>query len=327
MPGTGAGDLGRSGGARSELERLLATNNRDPQLLKQLSKLAEEEGDVESAGRYQKQLIELAPSDEELSRLAQLYARVGEIEDAQAVWSKIGCRQEQDTPRLPGDRQLARRISKAQTALEITEAMLRRDPSDWEARYREGAARWPRQNPRAPNGSTACSALMLADDEQERSGQGPRPQTAAPSRAASETSDRSTPLEQQNRHDVPDPLASNLDGLGRTLSWSPDDFGQARMAALGWLLSFEQQDKAPIPQPAHRNPHCAEKSPADVRALWDWFYLCQMRSTMRRFSRRRRKLSRAARADPLALWAYLHTMGGRHLPLGQEFFSHRRQVP
>ena len=56
-----SGDLGS---ARGELEQLLASNTRDTQLLQQLSKLAEEEGDIESAARYQKQLNELVPSDD-----------------------------------------------------------------------------------------------------------------------------------------------------------------------------------------------------------------------------------------------------------------------
>ena len=99
-----SGDLG---GARSELERLLASNNRDPQLLNQLSKLAEEEGDAESAARYQQQMMDMAPSDEGLSRLAQLYARAGELDLAQAVWSKMATGKSGDAPRVPGDRQLA----------------------------------------------------------------------------------------------------------------------------------------------------------------------------------------------------------------------------
>ena len=81
-----SGDLGS---ARAELEPLLAANARDTQSAQQLSKLAEEEGDLESAARYQKQLNDLAPSDEGTSRLAQLYARYGELEEAQAVWSKM----------------------------------------------------------------------------------------------------------------------------------------------------------------------------------------------------------------------------------------------
>ena len=85
-----SGDIGS---ARSELERLLAANTRDTQLLQQLSKLAEEEGDIDSAARYQKQLVELAPSDEGVSRLGQLYARSGDLEEAQAVWSKMAAGQ------------------------------------------------------------------------------------------------------------------------------------------------------------------------------------------------------------------------------------------
>ena len=34
-----------------------------------------------------------------------------------------------------------------------------------------------------------------------------------------------------------------------------------------------------------------------------------------------RKLSRAAANDPIALWAYLHVMGGRQLPLGRDSSS------
>src|SRR5262249_19805349 len=81
-----SGDLGS---ARAALERMLSTNNRDTQLLQQLSKLAEEEGDLESAAKYQKQLVELAPGDEASIRLAQLYVRFGDIDEAHLIWSKM----------------------------------------------------------------------------------------------------------------------------------------------------------------------------------------------------------------------------------------------
>ena len=64
----------------------------------------------------------------------------------------------------------------------------------------------------------------------------------------------------------------------------------------------------------------AEKAPADVHALWDWFYLCQMRYDNAALFEAARRLSRAAATDPIALWAYLHVMGGRHLPQGGEFY-------
>ena len=78
----------------------------------------------------------------------------------------------------------------------------------------------------------------------------------------------------------------NLDGAGRMIAWSPEDFGQARMAAWGWLLSFEQQRRATTASPMAAIRHAAEKEPADAHALWDWFYLCQMRSTTWPCSRR-----------------------------------------
>ena len=131
-----SGDLGS---ARSELERLLAANNRDTHLLHQLSKLAEEEGDFESAVRYQKQESELAPSDEGTSRLAQLYSRSGELEEAQAVWARMASgKSEAFRVYQAMDSLLSNR--KPQPVVDITETMLRKDPGDWEALYRRGVA-------------------------------------------------------------------------------------------------------------------------------------------------------------------------------------------
>ena len=125
--------------ARSELERLLAANPRDTQLLQQLSKLAEEEGDLEGAAKHQKQLIELAPSDEGQLRLAQLYVRHGDLEEAQGIWIRMALAQKDSHHMLQAiDRLLG--SEKPAAVLEITESMIRKDPHDWEALYREGLA-------------------------------------------------------------------------------------------------------------------------------------------------------------------------------------------
>ncbi len=135
----GFSNRGRPGRARSELERLLASNTRDTHLLQQLSKLAEEEGDFENAARYQKQLNDLAPSDEVMTRLAFLYTRSGELEGAQEIWARMasgkgeGYRVYQAMDVLLADQ-------KPQPVLEITESLVRKDPRDWEALYRYGAA-------------------------------------------------------------------------------------------------------------------------------------------------------------------------------------------
>ena len=55
----------------------------------------------------------------------------------------------------------------------------------------------------------------------------------------------------------------------------------------------------------------SEKTPADVRALWDWFYLCLLRYDNAAAFAAAKMLSRAATADPLALWAYLYSLGSR----------------
>ena len=100
-----SGDLGS---ARAELEKLLATDTRDTRLLQQLSKLAEEEGDLETAARYQKLHEELAPEREGQAAAGELYAKAGDIEEAQAVWSKAAAGKSQSFRVFRRDGQPAR---------------------------------------------------------------------------------------------------------------------------------------------------------------------------------------------------------------------------
>ena len=99
-----SGDLGS---ARAELERLLAANTRDTQLLQQLSKLAEEEGDLESAARYQKQLNELAPSDEGAIAAGAALCPLRRARGGPGGLVEDGRGQERGASHLPGDRQPA----------------------------------------------------------------------------------------------------------------------------------------------------------------------------------------------------------------------------
>src|SRR5262249_21294507 len=82
-----AGDYGT---ARQTLERLLTENARDTQLLLQLSQLAENEGDVALAVKYQRQMTQAAPSNRDAQfRLATLLVRTGEAEEAAALWTQL----------------------------------------------------------------------------------------------------------------------------------------------------------------------------------------------------------------------------------------------
>ena len=66
---------------------------------------------------------------------------------------------------------------------------------------------------------------------------------------------------------------------GLATIWAPQDFGQARMAALGWLLNQAlKEGPAKSDELIARIRKASEKTPADARALWDWFYLCMMRN-------------------------------------------------
>ena len=88
---TTAGDLGT---ARQQLERLLTENTRDTHLLGQLSTLCEQEGDLNAALKYQRQLNLAAPNnfDQQL-RLAQLLTRSGETDEAAEIWVKVVSKQ------------------------------------------------------------------------------------------------------------------------------------------------------------------------------------------------------------------------------------------
>ena len=110
---------------------LLATDTRDTRLLSQLSKLAEEDGDLETAARYQKMLEELASSDEGQARLATLLARSGDIDEAQTVWSKAAAGKNQSfRVYFAMDNLLLN--NKPLPVLELTEGMLRSDAQNWE---------------------------------------------------------------------------------------------------------------------------------------------------------------------------------------------------
>ncbi len=121
-----AGDLGT---ARQHLETLLT----------QLANLAEAEGDVSLAARYQKQAVEIIPTPEGTVRLAQLHLRSGEVSEAEAVWAKLASGDHDPSRALSAvDSLLAN--GKNETVLTLTERMLLKQPGDWDALYREGVA-------------------------------------------------------------------------------------------------------------------------------------------------------------------------------------------
>ncbi len=319
-----SGDLGS---ARAELERLLTADNRDTRLIQQLSKLAEEEGDLETAARYQKQQNELAPSDDGASRLAQLFARSGELEAAEAEWSKMASGKS-DRYRIFGAMDSLLAQKKAGPVSEIADAMVRKDPHDWESVYRLAVALVDEgKHDLAAERFRALLELANSDDEPSalaRSRSKDPKLNAASAMPSSVRQATGQPVEQRLGQVAVIRRAASLDNrllvASRALPtvWAPGDFGQARMASLAWLVAIaERKSKAQADEVIAKFKKAGEKSPPDPRALWDWFYLGLVRYDNVAALAAGKLLSQGAPNDPLALWAYLYSIGGRERPAGQ----------
>ncbi len=321
-----SGDLGS---ARAELEKLLATDTRDTRLLEQLSKLAEEEGDLETAARYQKLHEELASSDEGQARLASLLAKSGDLEEAQAVWSKAAAGKNHSFRVFHAMDNLLSN-GKPLPVLELAEASLRTNPEDWETLYRQGLAleqlgRLTEAAARFPK----LIVLPVGDDEKsafaKALARNPRLQASGAPRPLISTTRQSMrqsmiPLEERIG------AASQIRRFCKLLPvviprgylWAPADFGEARMAALGWLVSLAGKE-----QPSRQDDviagfrAAALKTPTDLHAIWNWFYMCAVRDDHAGAFEAARKLTEPAPHDPLALWAFLNALGQRTAPLGQ----------
>jgi tetratricopeptide (TPR) repeat protein len=326
-----AGDLGT---ARQQLERLLTENSRDTQLLQQLSKLAENEGDTAGALKYQRQWAQAAPNSHEAQLgLAQLLVKAGESEEAAAIWVKLVADEPQPHRNLQAiDSLLAH--GKADTVLAITRRLLAQNPANWEVLYREGVAlaELHRQDEAAQRFQTLLD-LHLSDDEEgavQKALKKQKPGRAA-GRAISQISNPfyEVPLLQRTGNVWQIRAFTGLDPrygyyvASQQHIWTPNDYGQARMAALAWQMRFAQKKnrseefvKARRPLSGGRKSPERAKTPGayasrsgELRALWDWYYLQLLRQDLRETYQAARELARSP--DPAAQWTYLHSLSGR----------------
>ena len=309
-----AGDYGP---ARQELERLLASNPRDTQLLKQLSQLAETEGALDDASKYQKQLNDLAPSDEGISRLAQLYLKSGDMSEAEALWEKISA-EDEDTHRVLQAVDSLLGNSKAAAALAITGRLLRSKPDDWEALYREGVAlaELDRQDEAARRFQTMM-ALSMPDDtlssivKARRKGY---PSSTPSSFWTLAFQARKYPLLYRSYAIYQIRQATGLEGRnyygGVNSSWNPADYGEARMAALAWLYRLAEK-KGRGEAYIKETREAATKAERDTRPRWNWFYFQMVREQGRGIYEAARDLARNAPQDLDAQWSMLHWLSDR----------------
>ncbi|HEV3167805.1 MAG TPA: tetratricopeptide repeat protein, partial [Isosphaeraceae bacterium] len=309
---------GDYGTARQELERLLTANTRDTQLLTQLSSLAESEGDTATAAKYQRQLLEIAPNDEGSARLAQLYVRAGEISEAEVIWARLASGEPESHQVLQAiDSLLAH--EKADTVLGITEGLLRKQPANWEALYREARALVELQRPaEAGRRFQALLDVRSKDDDQsvivKARSRGPagRPAGVTANQPSAFAQARANPLQARMGQLQTIRMMTGLETryYGMTSSWSPTDFGSARIASLAWLINLAQKNDTQDEVVKRVRESCA-RTPTDARPFWDLYYLQIVRQEYAETFEAAKALSLVAATDLPAQWAYLSTLPSR----------------
>jgi tetratricopeptide (TPR) repeat protein len=311
-----AGDYGT---ARQELERLLEQNSRDTQLLQQLSNLAETEGDLALAVKYQQQLVAITAGKEAQSRLAQLLVRNGESDEAFEILGRLA-EEEQDPTRLLTALDSLLAQGKRVAVVSIAERALRDQPQNWELLYRAGEALARDRPAEAARRFRSILALALPDDDAGEKARGPAAyaQSLPPAAASRGLSGTAVfPLVSRTSAVRQIRAAVGFDDAFRTAvsriavnrgPWAPTDFGQARIAALAWLLRQAEKD-------GKKDEFVLEfRKPGDMpaptaRELWDWYYLQLVEGSTAEVRNVARQLSHSG--DPLGQWLYLSDLSSR----------------
>lgn len=276
-----AGDFGM---ARQELESLLSRETRDSELLNQLAKLCQSEQDLESAIQFQQQLVRVAPGPETEMALAQLYQSAGYREEASALFQQNAAREESPTRRLKGIDSLLRN-SDYDLAGTLIENLLREQPQDWELLYRDGYAWASREKfDEAKNRFQRILDLDLPLEtagielqDRQKQEQLKAKTNAALGRPASNKT-RTTPFSPIDRtYDIQRATRMVNDyGYNQNQSFfMPSNYGEARMACLGWKYRFEELA-------GHGDEFVAAMKKAanesnNSRVVMDWIYLSSLR--------------------------------------------------
>ncbi len=125
--------------AKVELESLLSEDTRDTNLLQQIAKLCESNGELDAAIAYQRQLVGLAPGHETEFPLAAMLRNNGETEEATEINVRLTMREEDPLRFLRSIDSLLNQES-YEIALQVVNPRLAQQRDDWELLYREGLA-------------------------------------------------------------------------------------------------------------------------------------------------------------------------------------------
>src|SRR5262249_22119067 len=101
-----------------------------------------------------------------------------------------------------------------------------------------------------------------------------------------------------------------------TSAFGPQDYGEARMAALGWLYEFARTKEGSDAFVKKLKDAAAsrerERPDADTRPLWDWYYLQTLRTDRQGVFATALALSKGT--NPAGMLVFLQSLGSRSQP-------------
>lgn len=259
-----------------ELESLLAKSERDTLLLRQLSVVAERSGDYDLALEYQKKLYSLAPDRSNKNRLAKLFLIAGDYESAEQMWTQILLSEDDFLQVLNSvDRLIG--YQRFSTAELIISDLSRQKPGNWELLTRLTAIHGMQDEwEKTRDICDQILAMNFYDNEKSE-----KEKRAAAKRARGKSSQTGSASNAANNSGILGRSYAayqvrQFTGIERSRSsasvtqsvWSPSDFGQARMAAIGWLYRSSQANPADF----NKRFIDGEINNLTTRELWDQIY-------------------------------------------------------
>ena len=313
---------GDDGNARQELEKLLTEDTRDIQLLTQLVKLCETDGDLEAAVKFQQQLMKSAPGKESTLRLAQLLMKSGETDEATALMSRVTLDEKDPETVLKSLDSLLNQQNYSQ-ARSIAEKLTRDQPKNWELLYREGVALAKSEDKSAEAQSRfeAILALNLNDDEMTLSAKNQLKKSQGRTRSPNLSMLSTNPLMMRSQNTWQIRQAIGLDdqnyygGLQQPF-WTPSDYGTARMACFGWLQWLARNNGNEDEFLKERRE--AGENAESQRELIDTYYLAAISNNSKETYNVLKKMSMRPGADVNIKTMYLSSLAGRGIEPGQE---------
>ena len=241
--------------ARELLDQATYQFGRDVRILKVLVELAETDGDLELATRYQRQVTDISNTSEDRVRLAGLEFKTGQMSETELLWIR-DARSGNDTRAAIRSIDRFLDAGRVEAAEFIGERLAAERPGDWRLLYRLAVIQW-RMN-RRENAVDTFGRLVALDRPADHVFAEPQTEDVRPLQNVTVRS-RSDSL-QADRPPLICPLMRRLNQNQEALNWLqlytgdelwserlsvPADYGAARSAALGFLwLAKDPTDRA-----------------------------------------------------------------------------------